>query len=117
MPSPAPPRARPAGTEIRDVAPVDQRRERAGLHVDQRGEIARAHAFDRVLCFRRAEFVGMIGGKQDAHPATAQAGGEARRNNGLARRLVAKDLLQKADAVAVGKDPANRLVVDGYSHE
>ncbi len=103
--------ARPAGTKIRDVAPVDQRRERAGLQVDQRDEIARAHTFGRVLCFRRAEFVGMIGGKQDAHPATAKAGGEARRNNGLARRLVAKDLLQKDDAVAIGQDPADGLVV------
>jgi hypothetical protein len=109
--------ARPAGAEVGDVAPVDQRRERAGREVEQRDEIARTDAFDGVVGFGCAEPVGMIGGEQDAHPAATKAGGEARRNDGVARRFMAKDVFQESDAVAIAQDAADRMMIDEYCHE
>jgi hypothetical protein len=109
--------AHPAGAEVGDVSPVDQRRERPGGEIDQRNEVARAHAFDGVIGLRCAEAVRMIGGEQDAHPAARKAGGEARRDEGLARRFMAKDFFQQSNAVAIGEDAADRMMIDEYCHE
>jgi hypothetical protein len=52
----------------------------------------------------------MIGGEQDAHPATREAGGESRRDDGFARRFVAKDIFEQIDAVAIAQDAADRMI-------
>src|SRR5690348_17918204 len=59
----------------------------------------------------------MIGGEQNAHPAAREAGGEARRDEGLARRFVAKDFFQQSNAVAIGEGAADRVMIDEYCHE